>query len=116
MRNDQYMKKMFCTITVIATFLAPLYSDSPPKQAVNICAVAIPVLNMYVINYEYLYTGRHGLAARLEYNPMSGSGIDDATGIAVVLDYRWHLSPELESFLNSIFPPTYPSILLMSLA
>ena len=92
------MKKMFCTITVIATFLAPLYSDSPPKQAVNICAVAIPVLNMYVINYEYLYTGRHGLAARLEYNPMSGSGIDDATGIAVVLDYRWHLSPELESF------------------
>ena len=92
------MKKILFVITIMATAIAPLYADNPPNQAVNICAVAIPVMNMYVINYEYLYNERHGLAARLEYNPMSGSGIDDATGFAAVLDYRWHLYPKLDSF------------------
>ena len=53
---------------------------------------------MYVVNYEYVLQQRHGLAARVEYNPMSGSGIDEAAGLAAVLDYRWHVSPALESF------------------
>ena len=55
-------------------------------------------MNMYVLNYEYLVNERHGLAARMEYNPMSGSAIDNAKGVAVVLDYRWHFAPKLASF------------------
>lgn len=92
------MKKLLYAITIIPTLIFPMYANNPPEQAINICAVAIPVMNMYVLNYEYLYKERHGLAARLEYNPMSGSGIDEAAGIAAVVDYRWHLSPKLESF------------------
>jgi hypothetical protein len=92
------VKKILFVLTIITIFIVPLNAKNLPKQAVNICAVAIPAMNMYVINYEYLYNERHGMAARLEYNPMSASGIDDARGVAVVLDYRWHLSPKLESF------------------
>ena len=92
------MKKTLIALTIITIFMAPLNAEDPPKQAVNICALAIPLMNMYVINYEYFYGERHGLAARLEYNPMTASGIDKATGTAAVIDYRWHFSPELESF------------------
>jgi len=92
------MKKILYAVIIIITLIAPMYANNPPEHAVNICAVAIPVMNMYVLNYEYLYKERHGLAARLEYNPMSGSGIDDAIGMAAVIDYRWHLIPKLESF------------------
>ena len=94
------MRKMILNIILItlAFSITTLHAQEKPAQAINICAAAIPLMHMYVINYEYLYHEHHGLAARLEYNPMSGSGIDDATGIAVVLDYRWHFSPELESF------------------
>ena len=38
------------------------------KQAISVCALAIPLMNLYVINYEYLYQDRHGLAARTHRN------------------------------------------------
>jgi hypothetical protein len=66
------------------------------KQALNICALAIPLLNQYIVNYEYLYGQRHGLAARVEYAPMSDDAIS-STGKAVVLNYRWHFSKSMES-------------------
>lgn len=90
------MGKILFALTIFTILFAPLNAQNPPKHAVNICAVAIPVMNLYVINYEYLYHERHGLTSRIEYNPMSGSGID-ATGIAAVLNYRWHFIPKLES-------------------
>lgn len=63
-------------------------AQSAPHQALNICAIAIPVLNQYIVNYEYLYGDHHGLGARLEYAPaLTGAGID-ARGMAAVLNYR----------------------------
>jgi len=67
------MKKILYAVIIIITLIAPMYANNPPEHAVNICAVAIPVMNMYVLNYEYLYKERHGLAARLEY---TGAGIN----------------------------------------
>lgn len=67
-------------------------------QAVNICAIAIPLINNYVVNYEYLYRQRHGFAARLEYAPgMKGSNTK-GVALAGVLNYRWHFSPKLDGF------------------
>jgi len=85
-------------VMAIAVPNTPLEAQEGPRQAINICAIAIPVMNLYVINYEYLYRERHGLATRVEYAPgLSGSGAE-GTGLAAVANYRWHLSPKLEHF------------------
>lgn len=86
---------MLCLPVLTAT---AVQGEELPDQAINVCAVAIPVMNMYVINYENLLNGRHGLDFRLEYNPMSSCDVDEATGLAAVLDYRYHFAPRLESF------------------
>jgi len=91
------MRIILFSILIFSALAIPLRADEQPRQAVNICAVAIPVMNMYVVNYEYLLGYRHGLDVRLEYNPMSSDEID-ASGVASVLNYRWHFSPALESF------------------
>ncbi|MBK9759937.1 MAG: DUF3575 domain-containing protein [Flavobacteriales bacterium] len=68
------------------------------KQAISVCALAIPLMNLYVINYEYLYQDRHGLAARLEYAPNLKGENTRGDALGGVLNYRWHLSPKLSGF------------------
>jgi len=65
------MKKIIlvCICSLILNSIA-MAKDSD-RQALNICALAIPLLKQYIVNYEYLYGQRHGLAARIEYAPMS---------------------------------------------
>ncbi len=72
---------------------------SPPTQAFNICALAMPLMNLYAVNYEYLFQDHHGLDVRLEYIPLQdeNTGIT-ANGFSTTLDYRWHFSPKMESF------------------
>jgi len=69
-----------------------------PRQAINVCAVAIPLMNMYVVNYEYLYHEHHGLAARIEYAPKLTGADTKGVAWACVINYRWHFSPKLENF------------------
>lgn len=67
-------------------------------HAVTLCALAIPLMNAYVLNYEHLVERRHGLAVRLEYAPMHDTDAVDGTELAAVLNYRFHLSPALGGF------------------
>ena len=90
--------KILVTIVIIATFLKISYAQDEPRQAINICAIAIPVMNMYVVNYEYLYHNRHGLAARIEYAPNLKGADTKGDAWAGVLNYRWHFSSKLENF------------------
>lgn len=67
------------------------------KQALNLCALAVPLMNAYVLNYEYLVDGHHGLAARLELAPTLDTAAVDGTELALVLNYRYHFSPKMQS-------------------
>jgi len=91
--------KILTTILIVVAFsLTKLHAQDEPRQAINLCAVAIPVMNMYVVNYEYLYHERHGLATRIEYVPNLKGADTKGTAWAAVLDYRWHFSPKLNGF------------------
>lgn len=91
--------KILTSILIVVAFsITKLHAQDEPRQAINICAVAIPVMNMYVVNYEYLYHERHGLATRIEYVPNLKGADTKGTSWAIVLDYRWHFSPKLNGF------------------
>lgn len=96
------MKKI---IIVIALYLFSIHTttaEESPKQALNICAVAIPLFNQYIINYEYVHKNLHGMNFRAEYAPMSSRDID-ATGLAVALNYRWHVFETFDSLFLGIY-------------
>ncbi len=67
------------------------------QHAVNICALAIPLMNAYVVNYEYLHQGHHGFDVRLEFSPMLDTELVDGTELAAVLNYRYHIAPQMTS-------------------
>ena len=90
--------KILFAVVIIATFLKTSYAQDEPRQAINICAIAIPLMNLYVVNYEYLYHNRHGLAARIEYAPKLKGADTKGVALAGVLNYRWHFSPKLKNF------------------
>jgi len=92
------MKVLFIVLIVSGIFINQLHAQDEPRQAVNICALAIPLMNMYVVNSEYLYHERHGLAARIEYAPKLRGADTKGVALAGVLNYRWHLSPKLKNF------------------
>ena len=86
---------LFC-ITFFST--TSVNAQKEPRQAINICATAIPVMNMYVFNYEYLYRNRHGLAARIGYAPKLEDADTKGVGWEGLINYRWHFSSKLENF------------------
>jgi len=90
--------KIFLAIVIIASFLKITSAQDGPKQAINVCAITIPVMNMYVLNYEYLYHERHGLATRIEYAPQLNGADTKGDAWGASLNYRWHLSSELKKF------------------
>ena len=90
--------KLLITILVIASFVKTSQAQDEPQHAINICAIAIPVMNMYVVNYEYLHKKKHGLAVRIEYAPNLKGANTNGVMSAGVLNYRWHFSPKLKSF------------------
>ena len=69
------------------------------RHSVNMCPGGI-VFGIYSMNYEYLLSPSHGLVGRLEYEAIPKTYTDadiDANGVAFTLNYRWHLSGEMES-------------------
>lgn len=85
-------------ITFVTSPNSSLNAQDDRKQAINICALAIPWMHMYVLNYEFLYHTHHGLAARIEYVPNMKGADTKGTALAGVLNYRWHFSPKLGGF------------------
>lgn len=85
---------------ITAAFVSTLMINSPvmaqDSDALNICALAIPLFKEYVVSYEYLYEQRHGLVTRLEHGSMS-DGASTGTNQALVINYRWHFSESMES-------------------
>lgn len=84
--------------SIIFFSIANVKAQDEPQHAINICAVAIPVMNIYVLNYEYLYKDHHGLAARIGYAPKLEDADTKGVGWEGVLNYRWHFSPKLKNF------------------
>jgi len=92
------MKVLITVLFIVVFSITRLHAQHEPKQAINICALAIPLMNMYVVNYEYLYHERNGLATRIEYVPNLEGADTEGTALAAVIDYRWHFSPKLNGF------------------
>jgi len=70
------------------------------KQALNVCPLA-PLFGVYALNYEYMITPRNGILARIEYEDVPKTYTDaniESSGMAYSLNYRRHISPELNSF------------------
>lgn len=90
--------KLILLFCIIFSSTSLVKAQDEPRQAINVCAVAIPIMNIYVVNYEYLYQDRHGLAARVGFAPkLKDDGIN-GVGLQGVLNYRWHFSPKLKNF------------------
>jgi hypothetical protein len=92
------MKILTFTLFLLVFSIGKLSAQEEPRQAINICAVAMPVMNMYVVNYKYLHRERHGLAARIEFVPNLKGADTKGTAWGAALDYRWHFSPKLNGF------------------
>jgi len=90
--------KLILLLCIIISSTTLINAQDEPHQAINVCAIAIPVMNIYVVNYEYLYHNRHGLAARIGYAPKLEDASTKGVGLQAVLNYRWHFSPKLENF------------------
>jgi hypothetical protein len=70
------------------------------KHALNICPIA-PVFGIYALNYEYLFSPKNGMVARIEYEDVPKAYTDasiESNGWAFSLNYRRHFSGEMDSF------------------
>lgn len=75
------------------------------KHALNFCPTA-PVFGIYALNYEYLFSPKNGIVARIEYEDIPKTYTDaniESSGMAYSLNYRRHLAGEL----NSLFVGAY---------
>ncbi len=69
------------------------------KHAINICPIA-PIFGFYSINYEYLISPKNGIIARFDYEDVPKTYTDaaiESSGIGFTLNYRRHLSEEMNS-------------------
>ncbi len=100
--NEPTKLSLFCKLVFLLSIIifstTNVEAQNERKQAINVCAIAIPTMNLYVLNYEYLYHQRHGLAVRTEYAADLSSEGATGIGMAAVLNYRWHFSPKLDNF------------------
>lgn len=74
------------------------------SNSVNMCPVSV-AFGLYSFNYEHLFGGTHGLVARFDYESISDTYSNNPIkvgGYGYILNYRYHLSGELESiFIGS---------------
>ncbi|MCJ7552375.1 MAG: hypothetical protein MUO34_00700, partial [Ignavibacteriaceae bacterium] len=69
------------------------------NRSINMCPGGI-IFGIYSANFEYLFTKSHGLVARFDYESVSESFSGekiDANSYAIILNYRYHFSGNLES-------------------
>lgn len=78
---------------------------SPARTAVNVCPGGI-AFGFYSANVEHLFGENHGLVLRgdLETIPKTYSDANiDASGKAVILNYRYHIGGGLNSFYGGAY-------------
>lgn len=78
---------------------------SPARTAINVCPGGVAV-GFYSANIEHLFGENHGLVLRgdLETIPKTYSDANiDASGKAVILNYRYHIGGGLNSFYAGAF-------------
>jgi hypothetical protein len=69
------------------------------NHSINMCPGGI-IFGIYSANFAYLFSKPHGLVARFDYESVSKSFSGekiDANGYAIILNYRYHFSGNLES-------------------
>ena len=94
--NNRIHLALILIISLIFSSYNGNAQEKQHKQAINVCAIAIPVMNFYVLNYEYLHKDRHGLALRVEYAPKMEGAHTNGIAWAGVINYRWHICSKLE--------------------
>ncbi len=91
---------MLLTTNIIAQEKEKVTSKvSEFKHALNICPIA-PLFGIYAVNYEYLFSPKNGIVARIEYEDVPKAYTDahiESNGLAFSLNYRRHLAGQLES-------------------
>ena len=78
---------------------------SPAKTAINVCPGGV-AFGFYSANIEHLFGENHGIVLRgdLETIPQTYSDANiDASGKAVILNYRYHIGGGLNSFYAGAF-------------
>lgn len=69
------------------------------KNAINTCPGAV-AFGIFSLNYEHLFHPNHGLVGRFDYESIPKTYSDakiESSGVAFILNYRWHLSGEMKS-------------------
>jgi hypothetical protein len=75
------------------------FSSQPLNYAINFCPGGI-AFGIYAFNVEFLLKPHHGLVARFDYEGIPKAYTDaeiESSGMAFILNYRWHISGEMES-------------------
>ncbi len=78
---------------------------SPARTAVNMCPGGI-AFGIFSANVEHLFSEHHGLVLRGDYEAIPKTYSDaeiDASGKAVILNYRYHIGGGLNSFYTGAF-------------
>jgi hypothetical protein len=78
---------------------------SPARTAINMCPGGI-AFGIYSANVEHLFGDHHGLVLRGDYEAIPKTYSDaniDASGKAVILNYRYHIGGGLNSFYAGAF-------------
>lgn len=70
------------------------------RHTVSSCPLGV-AFGIFSANYEYLIAPHHGVVARMDYEAIPGTyskASIEANGMAVVINYRWHIQGEMESW------------------
>jgi len=90
------MKKVILATVMTMLGFNCAAAESSKTNALNFCPLAVPILNLYALNMEALVASRHGIGLRIDYAPLTENNID-ITNQAVILNYRWHFQPSMDS-------------------
>jgi len=117
--NSRKIQKLATIIFVFSVFLSAnlnaqivflLSKDSYSAEkkitkAINSCPGGV-AFGIYSINYEQLFGNNHGLVCRFDYEDVPKNYTEaklKAKGGALILNYRYHLSGEMESGYIGIY-------------
>ena len=75
------------------------------KYSLNMCPGGI-VFGIFSANIEYLFNPSHGLVVRFDYESIPKNYTEasiEASGVAFILNYRWHFSNKMNSVYLGAF-------------
>ncbi len=83
----------------------PISSENKFRHAINFCPGGLAV-GILAVNYEHFFNSNHGLVIRIDYESIPKNYSDakiEASGVAFILNYRWHFSNEMNSMYLGAF-------------